>query len=112
MVLSIALGIVLAVWIIYGIFFLYGLYLGHKMEKKEEERLRRNAEIDEMKKNGKLKLDLWKPFSETLKEKYGETVDKKDTSWDGFAKYYIIWLCLFGLVAIITVVTALILKYK
>ena len=88
------------------------IFKEHRDRKKEEERLRRNAEIDEMKKNGKLKLDLWKPFSETLKEKYGETVDKKDTSWDDFAKYYIIWLCLFGLVAIITVVTALILKYK
>lgn len=69
MVLSIALGIVLAVGIIYGIFFLYGIYLWHKAQKKEEERLRRNAEIEELKEKWELKdIKPEKRFSERFKK--------------------------------------------
>lgn len=69
MVLSIALGIVLAVAIIYGIFFLYGFYLWHKAQKKEEERIRKNAEIEELKEKWELKdIKPEKRFSERLRE--------------------------------------------
>ena len=112
MVLSIALGIVLAVGIIYGIFFLYGLYLWHKTQKKEEERIRRNAEIEEKERNGELKLEMTKPLSERLKEKYLERgMKSKKDSWDSIVKWYIIGFCVFCGIAIIIVITALILKY-
>lgn len=112
MVLSIALGIVLAVGIIYGIFFLYGMYMGHKMEKGEEERLRRNAEIEERKKNGEIELDIWKPLSERLKEKaWNMEMKPKKDSWDSIVKWYIIGFCIFCWIAIIVVIATLIFKH-
>lgn len=88
------------------------IFKEHRDRKREEERIRRNAEIEEKKKNGELKLEMTKPLSERLKEKYleREMKSKKD-SWDSIVKWYIIGFCVFCGIAIIIVITALILKY-
>lgn len=108
MVLSIALGIVLAGGIICWIFVLYGIYLWHKAQKKEEERLRRNAEIEDV---GAEDIKIGKTLSEILNEKYSKKIKTKERSWDSIVKWYIIGFCVFCGIAIIIVVTALILKY-